>query len=1271
MTFTTIEPEFRHLSEEYLLVAAWKKAENYIRMHNWYCDVLDLDLTNASLDSVIQGLGDEVRAGEPLLSDPSRLVLAPKSYPWNLNDGRWQPNGSNDAQLRLRPLAHLSVRDQILSTALMILVADEVETRQGDPRLQFSSANAAGMVSYGHRLFCDSHDERLRYRWGSSSVYRKYFQDYQAFIQRPLSIVGQIFDDDDTSWAILSADLSQFYDRVRPELLRSKLSQLFPAGTDSDLIETYSSFFNWHWHDDDREEALAYASDAAPSIPDYNSVALPQGLVSSGFFANAVLIDFDEAIVGTFNEQQLNLSFRIVDYCRYVDDLRFMVRVDAPLASQPPKEQEQLLTDQLNSFLHRKLSLTAPGLVVNREKTDVLLGVNAGGGSPRYSVAMERINRNTSGVIDMLRGDETLDLIEGLFYSTHGNPIEDPTGRFRGTGLDSQPDVRENTVSRFTANRFRKIYRTMRPMAEPEPIHVAAIPDLFDTEETDNELWTGNTQETTASDRSSLDSKAEHFSLVLVGRWIRDPSNMRILRVALDMNPSLENLEIVLDLLQDHLEDETGHERKVSLYCLGELLKSGATETGLVSDPDQLPDSVNLTEYQDRLAALADSILADAVRYPWYVTHQAHLFLACHRGAGDTTFETTLDPSHRHYRYLRQVCRGDYSNLPSTEVVAFACIHAGLRHPETAAVAFLQRFRQEADDRCRQWLRRILEEQQPLAKEIWSMLAESERAQFRSLYSDHGLLTDWPTMDQDGKIKNEQTHSLMEIARCPANPFRHEYALLWLAKGIVQRLDDSDVAIPPHRVLLESAQWERMSMENFPIVGGVFTVQLRGQPSDDQRFNVPTWVQPSSRWAYQLGMLLRVTLTGQPDYTQRVWSSPPVSRILYRPYRSSWLRRRYGMFNGRSAFGPAWIPITNWIGDLLTTLLKWPGFPRYRSSIPSPTSRSSLVEAIDTRIVELERLYGRSSQCGILPIPIPKVISRSTAHWGVEYWNQTHTMRVGIAQTVLPKQADLKVDLRLNKPEIRRRQRRHTSAVLAAVEKMLKVRATHVQDHLGLELLVLPELSIHTDDIDSLILPFVRKNNCMVCGGLTFFDLEGDNSPTVNMAAWFIPRRQDTGGTQIEIIFQGKEHMIEWEVKNGVSSFRPAQWLIQIVDPWWKSKLWSMSCAVCYDATDLSLAADLKDHSDMFVIPALNRDVGTFDNMVAALHYHMFQHVVVSNSGEFGGSTVHAPFSKRHERTIMHTHGGDQVAIGFCELNFDLYKNGRGDLKTPPANLNR
>ncbi len=56
---------------------------------------------------------------------------------------------------------------------------------------------------------------------------------------------------------------------------------------------------------------------------------------------------------------------------------------------------------------------------------------------------------------------------------------------------------------------------------------------------------------------------------------------------------------------------------------------------------------------------------------------------------------------------------------------------------------------------------------------------------------------------------------------------------------------------------------------------------------------------------------------------------------------------------------------------------------------------------------------------------------------------------------------------------------------------------------------------------------------------------------------------------------------------------------------------YGLTASVCYDATDISLAADLRKQSDVFAIPALNQDVGTFDQMALALQ---LSHVPVCTS---------------------------------------------------------
>src|SRR5229473_5995478 len=125
-----LSPHVDFLSQEYLLVQAWKKSHDYIRRHNWYSDVLELDLTNADLERRLQAIAEEIRTQPKLRPSPLRLVLAPKSQKWGMRKAQWVPvKGPTSVDSRLRPLAHLTVRDQVIGTAFMILLADRIETR--------------------------------------------------------------------------------------------------------------------------------------------------------------------------------------------------------------------------------------------------------------------------------------------------------------------------------------------------------------------------------------------------------------------------------------------------------------------------------------------------------------------------------------------------------------------------------------------------------------------------------------------------------------------------------------------------------------------------------------------------------------------------------------------------------------------------------------------------------------------------------------------------------------------------------------------------------------------------------------------------------------------------------------------------------------------------------------------------------------------------------------------------------------------------------------
>ena len=138
------------------------------------------------------------------------------------------------------------------------------------------------------------------------------------------------------------------------------------------------------------------------------------------------------------------------------------------------------------------------------------------------------------------------------------------------------------------------------------------------------------------------------------------------------------------------------------------------------------------------------------------------------------------------------------------------------------------------------------------------------------------------------------------------------------------------------------------------------TVDVEGGAEEDVRFRIPPWVPRDAEWRYRLGQILRVLLTGQADYTKAFARLPkPSSSSRYVAYRSSWLRRCYGLFNGREAFGPAWLPISTWFGSLLSRLLEWPGFSRGNGEV-------SLADAFTVESLHKSFWKGRRCSKGVM-----------------------------------------------------------------------------------------------------------------------------------------------------------------------------------------------------------------------------------------------------------------------------------------------------------------
>lgn len=91
MAVKLLKPNLELLSEEYVLVQAWKKTASWIRRHNWFSDTLELDHAAVNLPTFIDGLRKRLQSWKDWEPHRLRMVLAPKSQTWKINNGVWGP----------------------------------------------------------------------------------------------------------------------------------------------------------------------------------------------------------------------------------------------------------------------------------------------------------------------------------------------------------------------------------------------------------------------------------------------------------------------------------------------------------------------------------------------------------------------------------------------------------------------------------------------------------------------------------------------------------------------------------------------------------------------------------------------------------------------------------------------------------------------------------------------------------------------------------------------------------------------------------------------------------------------------------------------------------------------------------------------------------------------------------------------------------------------------------------------------------------------------
>ena len=1229
--YSAIAPRLSYLRDTVILAQAWKKAHTYIRRHNWYADTLELDCSAVDLDTKLADWAAALSDGS-YRPAPCRVVPAPKNAAWVFDPsmpGGWGPKKTGSTEV-LRPLAHLGIREQTVATALMLCLADCIESAQGNPASSPEEALANGVFSYGNRLYCNWMEKgrRARFSWGNANTYSRYFQDYQQFVRRPAAVARRVDAEklDGELVYVVKLDLSAFYDNIDVTRLLACLKREYAAfrkvdrslpAADTKFWKAAAKILAFSWRDEDRPLAPLFRGGVLPA-------GLPQGLVASGFLANAYLLDFDRAMGAQAKMTSSidgDVPVRIHDYCRYVDDLRLVISARATEAD------ETSIANAISEWVQVQLASTtnrrgrAGSLLINGEKTE-LEPYSAVGGESGTAAHMKSLQHQLSGPFDMATLQQLETGLNGLLALAELGLREDSAlglGHVPILATVARPklEVRDDTLTRFSAYRLTKSLRMRRSMT-----------DLSEAVEG-------------GSARDVLRHDFEVAARRLVAAWAVNPSLVQVLRYALDLFPSPELLSAVTDALTTKLMTEapTHFEECVVFYVLAELFKAGATETGQRAVADTAFALGDVEAYRADLVVLALTVL-EWPEVPWYVQQQAALLLAA---VGHSTKMLSKEPEVRLHRVLHEFLRGESKarQISTADEVSVSLVGFQLRGERKAYVDWFRKFafgRQRQD--VSMALQVIGQTNQDLFEGITRPGRGNAAADAQLIPVHLGLYIDarWPR--NPGGLPIDTWISLARVVTHPSAVFDQENALLQLAcalSDLPPAATGSPELLTPLSIDVRCSNWQNLNDPR--------TLKLQIQVSStsavpDPLYRTPTWCEPELAWMYAFGRLLRSAATGELDFTARHWLLRDEPG-WYSGIRSTWHKRRMGMLHSATALGGTTTAITPWLSKLLLGLLRWPGIAadgvvETIGAASTPTEFGALVR---TRLAEQAKLFGASSNVPVYRYPVD---------WPLK---DSRHLRVVLVQGLMPATKDFADGMAgLSDPRYRERHRNHTAALLHLVYRQLHARDSVLgKDHKPqVDLVMFPEYSVHVDDQD-LMRAFSDATGAMLFYGLLGAKVPG-SAADMNAARWLVPQRRSGRRSWVEVD-QGKWHLTAEEEALGITPWRPYQVVIEL--RWKDEPGYRISGAICYDATDIALAADLKDESHMFVAAAMNTDVKTFDSMVAALRYHMYQHVLIVNSGEFGGSTAQAPYELEYRRLVSHVHGSQQIAVSVFDLNVD------------------
>ena len=340
------------------------------------------------------------------------------------------------------------------------------------------------------------------------------------------------------------------------------------------------------------------------------------------------------------------------------------------------------------------------------------------------------------------------------------------------------------------------------------------------------------------------------------------------------------------------------------------------------------------------------------------------------------------------------------------------------------------------------------------------------------------------------------------------------------------------------------------------------------------------WIKPevaSKSWAWPLGLLLRAALTGKSIH---LYGAPASARYS--------LFMSFKRLNFEGAF------CSEAFADLLMCLLRWPG-----ADINAIADLHAVRSALNTL---LSRSIEASSD-GVQLLPV-----------SIEQPNSGSDVALVLCQ----------VDSGLTLPEVASNQSQARRALLYTLEEV--ERKLLVSKSLAIQLkgnddpfvvVVLPELFVVEKGIGD-VHRFVKKNGVAVLLGRYFWKDSSGNLR--NSLYWVFPTTGRKSGPSTFAIRQDKFFPTQEELGMGVIGANPKViWRISFGD---KKRVCALNC---YEVTNPGVKGLLSGRVEAVFVSAYNTDVATFDGLIKTYSYDIFGFVALANTAQKGEAAFTRP----------------------------------------------